>query len=424
MNVRDSSWLAAALEKRGFVEAPFWEADIYILNTCSVRAKPERKVAERIRRFQAMGNGRLIAVLGCVAQQRGRELFLHSPLVRLVAGTDGIARVPAEIARLLENPDQTSCLVDFLKTYPEREPAREKIWRGSAFVNIMQGCDNFCSYCIVPFTRGRQKSRNVEDILAECKAHVAAGAIEITLLGQNVNAYGKDNGQISFASLLRGVASLPGLQRLRFITPHPADLDSETVELFAELPALCPRLHLPLQSGSDAVLAKMRRRYDSGQYLDLVRKLREARPDLALSTDLIVGFPGETETDFEGTLQMMRECGFMDSYSFCYSDRPGTRASRMQNQKVSPGLMSERLQRLQALQDELSARWLGARIGQKAKVILTGLARAKKNSASTWLGKDEYGVSVNLELPNGREGAMLDVKIVAANPHSLLGEAL
>lgn len=424
MNARDSHWLAAALESRGFCPAARQDAQVCILNTCSVREKPERKVADAIRRFQleACGNsGRLVVVLGCVAQQHGRKFFEISPLARLVAGTDGIIQVPSEIERLLDHPEQKSCLVDFLPDYPEREKVRETNERGSAFVNIMQGCDNFCSYCIVPFTRGRQKSRNPDEILQECRAHIHAGAGEIVLLGQNVNAFGKDGGKMGFASLLRSIAELEGLKRLRYITPHPADMDDAAVRLFAELPVLCPRLHLPLQSGSDAILEKMRRRYDSGKYLELTRKLRNARPDIALSTDLIVGFPGETDADFESTLRLMRESGFMSSFSFCYSDRLGTRASRMTD-KIPAPVMAARLQKLQALQDELSAEWLRARVGAEAVILLESPAAG--NDGGEWLGKDEYGVTVHVRAEDGKPGDFCRARVCAAGKHSLQAEAV
>ena len=215
----------------------------------------------------------------------------------------------------------------------------------------MQGCDNFCTYCIVPFTRGRQKSRDAGAILDECRALIDNGAKEITLLGQNVNSYGLDkhaSGDTSFARLLRKVSELPGLARLRFVTPHPKDLSPEVIAMFGEVPNLCPRLHLPLQAGSDRVLARMNRKYDMARYMTLVEGLRAARPDIALSTDLIVGFPGETEEQFQETLDAVRAVNFMSSFSFCYSDRPGTAASR-HTDKVEPAEKLRRLERLQAL---------------------------------------------------------------------------
>lgn len=268
----------------------------------------------------------LVAVAGCVAQQLGERLFERQSQVRLVAGSDGISAAPAAVERLLAEPELRLSLLDFTSRYVEREPGVQAAAGPSAYVNIMQGCDNFCTYCIVPFTRGRQKSRSTPAIVDECRAVLDRGAREITLLGQNVNAFGRDRSGdgVSFAELLSRVAALPGLARLRYVTPHPKDMGPEDVAAFAELTPLCPRLHLPLQAGSDTVLERMRRKYDRQGFLKLVASLRAARPDLALSTDLIVGFPGETEEDFKATLEMMQACGFMSSFSFCYSDRPGS----------------------------------------------------------------------------------------------------
>ena len=262
----------------------------------------------------------------------------------------------------------------------------------------MQGCDNFCAYCIVPFTRGRQKSRGSAAIIDECKALLDNGAREITLLGQNVNAFGQDKSGdgTSFAALLRKVAALPGLERLRYVTPHPKDMGPEDIDAFTELPQLCPRLHLPMQAGSDAVLARMKRRYDSAAFLDLVERLRKARPDLALSTDLIVGFPGESEQDFQDTLRMMRASNFMSSFSFCYSDRPGTRASLFLD-KIPAEVAQDRLLRLQALQDELGANWLRHRVGDETTLLIENPSpKESQGPEPSWQGRDPYGAPVHV----------------------------
>ena len=332
MNVHDSLWLGRVLQRRGFAEGSLEEAQVVVVNTCSVREKPEQKVMSALGRIRQATNSNpdvLVVVTGCVAQQLGEELF-RQPQVRLVAGSDGIASAPEAIERLLAEPDRKLSLLDFTSSYEEREEGVRAPSGPVAYVNIMQGCDNFCAYCIVPYTRGRQKSRLTAAVLDDCRKALEDGAREICLLGQNVNAFGRDKhgDGVSFADLLRQVAALPGLLRLRYVTPHPKDMGPEDVALFGELPNLCPRLHLPLQAGSDAVLARMGRKYDAARYIELTDALRAARPDIALSTDLIVGFPGESEEDFQQTLALMRRCGFMSSFSFCYSDRPGTRASR------------------------------------------------------------------------------------------------
>ena len=430
MNVHDSQWLGRALATRGFVEASLEDAQVVMVNTCSVREKPEQKVMSalgRIRQVTGANPHVLVGVAGCVAQQLGEAFFSKESQVRLVAGSDGISGAPAAIERLLEEPGLRLSLLDFTSHYVEREASPETSASGPvAFVNIMQGCDNFCAYCIVPFTRGRQKSRSAAAILDECRAVLDRGAREISLLGQNVNAFGQDKSGdgTSFAQLLRQVAGLPGLERLRYVTPHPKDMGPEDVAAFAELPQLCPRLHLPLQAGSDVVLKSMRRRYDSAAFLRLVGDLRAARPDLALSTDLIVAFPGETEEDFQHTLAMMRDCNFMSSFSFIYSDRPGARAALFPD-KIAPDVAQDRLVRLQALQDDLGARWLAARVENRDNTILLMEGPSPKPGESaepSWQGRDPYGVPVHVPLPAGADhtGRLVQAVITEAKKHSLL----
>lgn len=433
MNVHDSHWLGRALGARGFFEAPLEDAQVVVVNTCSVREKPEQKVMSTLGRIRQVSGGNpavLVCVAGCVAQQLGESIFEKEGQVRLVAGSDGIGNAPQAIERLLENPAQRLSLLDFTSQYVEREATAEPgVVSGSvAYANIMQGCDNFCAYCIVPFTRGRQKSRSSTAILDECKALIDNGAREITLLGQNVNAFGQDKSGdgTSFAALLRKVAALPGLERLRYVTPHPKDMGPEDIAAFADLPQLCPRLHLPMQAGSDAVLARMKRRYDSAAFLDLVERLRAARPDLALSTDLIVGFPGESEQDFQDTLQMMRASNFMSSFSFCYSDRPGTRASLFPD-KIPADVAQDRLLRLQALQDELGARWLQQRVdGETTLLIENRSPKEGQGPEPSWQGRDPYGAPVHVELPPQADhtGRMVRVRITEAKKHSLMAQRL
>ena len=433
MNVNDSFWLSRSLQRRGFVESPLEQAEIVILNTCSVRDKPEQKVYSALGRIKyetRRVSGSFVAVAGCVAQQIGAGFFERFPQVRLVVGGDGLAMAPDALERLHADPSLRLNLTDFSEVYPERDPALPATAEGQippvAYVNIMQGCDNFCTYCIVPFTRGRQKSRHPEAILDECRALIDNGAKEITLLGQTVNAYGLDrhaSGDASFGQLLRRAADLPGLARLRFVTPHPKDLSPDVIAMFAELPNLCPRLHLPLQAGSDRVLARMNRKYDMARYMSLIEGLRAARPDIALSTDLIVGFPGETEEQFQETLAAVRAVDFMSSFSFCYSDRPGTAASRHED-KVAPAEKLHRLERLQALQEGLSSRWLKARVGCETDVLLEGVSRKQDEDGESWQGRDPWGDAVNVTLPSGvgAPGLILPVRIVTDKKHSLVGE--
>lgn len=427
MNVHESQWLAGVLTKRGFAQAPAESAGVILLNTCSVREKPEQKVLSTLGRIRQITGGSsdvLVGVLGCVAQQLGDALFEKSSQVRLIIGTDGLAGAPQAIEDLLLNPRQRLSLLDFTRHYVEREDGETSSPMPSAHVTIMQGCDNFCTYCIVPFTRGRQKSRTTKAILGECRMVLDRGAREITLLGQNVNAFGQDKSGdgTTFSQLLGRVASLPGLARLRYVTPHPKDMGEDDIRDFARLPQLCPRLHLPLQSGSDQILSRMRRGYTRAEFLTLVNRLRKARPDLALSTDLIVGFPGESEEDFELTLDTMRECAFMSSFSFCYSDRPGARAA-LYPEKIPSPVAQERLLRLQSLQEDLASRWLQGRVGQKTRLLIECPSPKQECAPSTsWQGRDPYGTPVHVPLPSPKDhtGCMVDATITLAKKHSLM----
>jgi tRNA-2-methylthio-N6-dimethylallyladenosine synthase len=386
-----------------------------------------------------------------VAQQIGRGFFNRFPFVRLVFGSDGIAGAPQALDELADDPSARVALLDFLSAYPEREnmlaaaapepafdadagepEAGPSTQRGQAFVNIMQGCDNFCAYCIVPHTRGRQKSRAPAAVLAECRTRVEQGAREITLLGQNVNSYGLDAGGtgVGFAELLPQVAAIPGLARLRFTTSHPKDIDPAVIRAFGELENLCPALHLPLQAGSDAVLKRMGRKYDRARYLSIVDGLRAARPDIALTTDLIVGFPGETEEDFEATLEMMERVRFESSFSFCYSDRPGTASVRM-TPKVDETVAKARLLRLQSLQNGLTKESLKSLESREVVVLLEARSRKQDQGPAFWRGRDEAGRVVNVRLGDSADsgaadqelaGRLVRVRIAEAKNHSLLGE--
>ncbi len=451
MNVGDSDWLARALVSRGWRQVAEADAWLFVVNTCSVRDKPEQKVYSELGRLAAHGRkkpGLMAAVGGCVAQQIGEGFFPRFPFVRLVFGSDGIAGAPDALDRLFDEPGGRISLLSFDKTYQERPtllgPMPDKVapafdadegepeaGPAQAFVNIMQGCDNFCAYCIVPYTRGRQKSRSPEAVLEECRQRVELGAREITLLGQNVNSYGLDaggssTGGVGFAELLRRVAAIPGLLRLRFTTSHPKDIDPEVIRAFGELENLCPALHLPLQAGSDEVLRRMGRKYDRARYLAIVEALRAARPDMALTTDLIVGFPGEGEEDFLQTLDMMERVGFESSFSFRYSDRPGVAAVRM-NPKVPEDVAQERLLRLQSLQNGITKESLKRLEGTESEVLLEAESRKQDGSGAFWRGRDGGGRVVNVRMDGTPldvvlAGKMVRVRVAEAKNHSLLGE--
>ncbi len=432
MNVHDSDWLTRALESRGWEAVDEDEAQVFILNTCSVREKPEQKVYSELGRVAAhlrRDKSIFAAVGGCVAQQVGRGFFKRFPFVKLVFGSDGIANAPNALERIAKGDDERVALIDFVSIYEERENPEERAValpeNRQAFVNIMQGCDNFCSYCIVPYTRGRQKSRHPDAIVEECRILADSGIREISLLGQNVNSFGLDKGGVgtSFADLLYRVAALKGVERLRFMTSHPKDIAPEVIAAFGDLENLCPSLHLPLQAGSDFVLKAMRRKYDRKRYLSIVEGLKAARPDIALTTDLIVGFPGETEKDFQQTLEMVEYVGYESSFSFKYSDRPGVAAVNMEP-KVDPREASERLLRLQTLQNSITKKCLKNLESQETVAFVEGLSRKQGAVDTWWKGRDPAGRIVNFLMPddNGLVGMMVPVCITEAKKHSLVGE--
>ncbi|MFW6324731.1 MAG: tRNA (N6-isopentenyl adenosine(37)-C2)-methylthiotransferase MiaB, partial [Desulfovibrionales bacterium] len=396
MNVCDSDWLSRALRSRGWKETGEEDAQVVILNTCSVREKPETKVYSQIGRYRDRWENDpdfFVAVGGCVAQQVGKELWSRFPYVRLVFGTDGLIMVPNAMDRLAEEPGLRTSFLDFQDYYPERETFLSgSDAQPSAFVNIMQGCNNFCAYCIVPYVRGRQKSRRSTDVIRECRELLDQGVQEITLLGQNVNSYGQDpfGDSVSFSDLLKKVAHLDGLKRLRFTTSHPKDLDPDVIQAFSELPVLCPHLHLPLQSGSDRILAEMRRKYSTRDYLEKVTALQESCPGISLSTDLIVGFPGETDDDFQKTLEMIHRVGFESSFSFKYCDRPGVRAEKMDG-KVDEQVKSERLRILQELQENLTRKKLSCLVGTEQEVLIHSRSVWSAKGSDSWQGRDRHG---------------------------------
>ncbi|MCF8030153.1 MAG: tRNA (N6-isopentenyl adenosine(37)-C2)-methylthiotransferase MiaB [Desulfohalobiaceae bacterium] len=428
MNVCDSDWLAQALYIRGWEPAAEEEADAILVNTCSVREKPEQKVYSQLGRLKRSNPGAVVGVGGCVAQQVGERFWERFPHVRLVFGPDAVPSVPESLERLAADPGLRISLLDFCGSYPERE----RVWSltqqpAQRFVTIMQGCDNFCAYCIVPFTRGRQRSRDSSEVLRECQELVGSGVREITLLGQNVNSYGRDRGEeeIGFADLLERVCSIPGLMRVRFTTSHPKDLDGEVIDAFARLEALCPALHLPLQAGSDRILQRMGRKYTRQGYFRLVEELRAARPDIVLSTDLMVGFPSETEEDFQQTLDAMQRSGFDSSFSFKYSDRPGTRAANMPD-KVGEAVKADRLERLQALQEELTARSLGSLQGETVTVLVEGADSRNNGSPASWRGREPGGRVVNFSGTDNRDltGSLVPVRVREVKKHSVYGEVV
>jgi tRNA-2-methylthio-N6-dimethylallyladenosine synthase len=420
MNAVDSARMLSLLSSADYLAAAtLEEADLVLLNTCSIREKADQKIYSdlgTLRRWKRRRPGRLIGVGGCLAQQDGETVRERAPHVDIVFGTHNIANLP-ELVRRAERRLPTLALgmeegIAHWDVVPHL-PAGAV----SAMVAIMQGCDNFCAYCVVPLVRGREVSRPAEDILSEVRALAGRGVTEVVLLGQNVNSYGKKEGEIPFPELLRRISAIGRIARIRFITSHPRDLDDRTIRLFGEMETLCPHVHLPLQSGSDRVLVAMGRGYTRGEYLAKVEALRNVRPGMAFSSDFIVGFPGETEDDFRETLAVMEEVRFDSSFSFRFSPRPGTRAAGMK-EKVDPREAAARLRRLQELQAAHTRERLTAWVGREAAVLVEG---ASARDPGMRCGRTACNKTVNFT-PGKSEGAVRSVLVTGAGTHSLVGE--
>ena len=428
MNVNDSFWLARSLQRRGFVESPLEKAEVVILNTCSVRDKPEQKVYAALGRIKYETRrvpGSFAVVAGCVAQQIGAGFFERFPQVRLVVGGDGLAMAPDAIERLHGDPSLRLNLTDFSEIYPERDPALPAQGEGEippvAFVNIMQGCDNFCTYCIVPYVRGRERSRTPEDILAEVRKLAADGVKEVMLLGQNVNSYGKNlENPVSFAELLRMVNEVEGIERIRFMTSHPKDMSDELILAMKECDKVCKNLHLPFQSGSTEILKKMNRHYTKEGYLELVRKVREAMPEITLSTDIIVGFPGETEEDFQETLDVIRKARYCTAFTFIYSKRTGTPAAKMENQ-VPEDVVKDRFDRMLQVLNPIVHEVTEEQVGKVLPVLVEEVSKHDENILT---GRTEQNTLVHFSGGKDLIGQMVPVKIIENKTFYVIGERI
>src|SRR5438067_2525815 len=428
MNVYDSARMADLMAPLGYALAPEVEtADLVILNTCHIREKAAEKVfselgaIRRLKQARARRGGRMVvAVAGCVAQAEGEEILRRAPFVDLVFGPQAYHRLPEMVARaeraagpgILDTSFPVESKFDHL---PESAAAPGV----SAFLTIQEGCDKFCTFCVVPYTRGAEHSRSAADIITEARRLAAAGAREIALLGQNVNAYhgaSPGGGEWRLGELIRALARLPGLARLRYTTSHPRDVDGSLIAAHRDVPELMPFLHLPVQSGSDRVLAAMNRRHSADQYRRTVDRLRAARPDLALSSDFIVGFPGESDADFEATLRLVREIGFAQAFSFKYSPRPGTPAS-IEPDQVPDHVKSERLAELQALLGDQQRAFNQARVGCALPVLFERPGR----HPGQLVGRSPYLQSVHAEASEERIGDIVAVRVEAARSNSLAG---
>ncbi|MCC5791056.1 MAG: tRNA (N6-isopentenyl adenosine(37)-C2)-methylthiotransferase MiaB [Legionellaceae bacterium] len=427
MNEYDSSKMAEVLHaSHGMIKTDKpEEADVILLNTCSIREKAQEKVFSQLgqwRDYKEKNPQVIIGVGGCVASQEGAEIIKRSPFVDLVFGPQTLHRLPALINERIRS---NKAVVDI--SFPEIEkfdhlPA-PRAEGPTAFVSIMEGCSKYCSYCVVPYTRGEEISRPFDDVLAECFQLAQQGVREINLLGQNVNDYqGKmDQGGIAdLALLIHYIAAIEGIGRIRFTTSHPLAFSDNLINAFAEVPELANHLHLPVQSGSDRILAQMKRGYTALEYKAKIRKLRKVRPDIRLSTDIIVGFPGETEQDFEDTMNLVHEMGFDISFSFIYSPRPGTPAANLPDETP----MEVKKQRLQLLQNRLNqhaVRYSAAMVGTVQRLLVTG---PSKKSTQQLAGRTECNRVVNFDGPAQLIGQFVQVQINEALPNSLRGRLL
>ncbi len=427
MNEYDSDRMVDVLAAEGIVKTDSPEdADIILFNTCSVREKAQEKVFHDLGRVRLLKQAKpdlVIGVGGCVASQEGDAIVRRAPYVDLVFGPQTLHRLPQLIReRRASGRPQVDVSFPEIEKFDALPPAR--VEGGSAFVSVMEGCSKFCTYCIVPYTRGEEISRPLDDVLAEIAGLAAQGVQEVTLLGQNVNAYRgamSDGDVADFAFLLECVHDIPGIERIRYTTSHPREMTQRLFDVYAHLPKLVSHLHLPVQSGSDRVLAAMKRGYTALEYKSVVRKLRAARPDISLSTDFIVGFPGETDADFEATMKLIEEIGFDASFSFIYSSRPGTPAAELADDTPAE-VKTQRLMRLQKRIEAQAQAISAAMVGTVQRILVEGVS---KKDASELAGRTDnnrivnFGGSAHAARLIGR---FVDVVITSALPHSLRGE--
>ncbi len=430
MNVYDSQRMADLAALEGYAEAEGVEdADLIVLNTCHIRERASEKIYSELGKLRELkeerrksGKRTTLVVAGCVAQAEGAEILRRQPAVDIVVGPQSYHRLP----ELLRQAEDRSGVVDTdfpqedkFSRLPPGSPEAARRRGPAAFVTVQEGCDKFCSFCVVPYTRGAEASRPAAAILDEIERLAGAGVREVMLIGQNVNAYHglRDDGRpVGLAGLIRLAAAVPGIQRVRYATSHPNDMTDDLFAAHRDVDRLAPYLHLPVQSGSDRILASMNRRHTAAQYLDIVTRARSARPDIALSSDFIVGYPGEAEADFRATLDLVRRVGFASSYAFKYSSRPGTPAAEMSGQ-VDEEIKVSRLAELQALLEEQRYAFNRASIGQRFEVLFERPGRREGQV----LGRSPYMQSVHADGPPSLVGAMVEVEIVAAGPNSLQG---
>lgn len=428
MNVHDSERMAGLLEGAGYVRAQKGvdAADVVVFNTCAVRENADNRLYGNLGQLapkKAARPGMQIAVGGCLAQKDRDTIVRRAPWVDVVFGTHNVGKLPVLLERARVREEAQVEIAESLEAFPSTLPTRRES-AYAAWVSISVGCNNTCTFCIVPALRGKEKDRRPGDILAEVEALVAEGVTEITLLGQNVNAYGSDFGdRRAFSQLLRACGEVEGLERVRFTSPHPRDFTDDVIEAMADTANVMPQLHMPLQSGSDRVLKAMRRSYRQERYLDIIEKVRTAMPDAAISTDIIVGFPGETEEDFDQTLHVVREARFAQAFTFQYSKRPGTPAAEMPGQ-IPKKVVQARYERLVALQEEVSWAENKKQVGRTLELMIAEGEGRKDDATQRLSGRAPDSRLVHFTRPSElvRPGDMVTVEITYAAPHHLLAE--
>ncbi|PDQ34750.1 MAG: tRNA (N6-isopentenyl adenosine(37)-C2)-methylthiotransferase MiaB [Candidatus Lumbricidophila eiseniae] len=428
MNTHDSERLAGSLEAAGYRPANGQEADVVVINTCAVRENADNKLygnLGHLAHVKRRHEGMQIAVGGCLAQKDKSIILEKAPWVDVVFGTHNMGSLPGLLERARHNQEAQLEILDSLDTFPSTLPSkRDSTYSG--WVSISVGCNNTCTFCIVPALRGKEKDRRPGDILAEIGMLVDDGAIEITLLGQNVNSYGVEFGdRLAFGKLLRAAGTIPGLERIRFTSPHPAAFTDDVIDAMAETPTVMPQLHMPLQAGSDRILKAMRRSYRAERFLGILDRVRERIPHAAITTDIIVGFPGETEEDFEQTLRVVEESRFSSAFTFQYSIRPGTPAATMPNQ-IPKAVVQRRYERLVALQDDISWEENKKIIGRTVNVLVANGEGKKDAETQRLSGRAEDNRLVHFSLPTGsvtpRPGDIVSVLVTQAAPFHLIAD--
>jgi tRNA-2-methylthio-N6-dimethylallyladenosine synthase len=429
MNVHDSERLSGSLEAAGYVRATDTQADIVVINTCAVRENADNKLYGNLGILAAIKRsheGMQIAVGGCLAQKDKAVILEKAPWVDVVFGTHNMGALPTLLERARHNGEAQLEILESLDVFPSTLPTRRESTY-SGWVSISVGCNNTCTFCIVPALRGKEKDRRPGDVLAEIQALVDDGAIEVTLLGQNVNSYGVEFGdRQAFGKLLRAAGTIDGLERIRFTSPHPAAFTDDVIDAMAETPSVMPQLHMPLQSGSDRILKAMKRSYRSEKFLGILDRVRARIPHAAISTDIIVGFPGETEEDFQETLRVVEASRFASAFTFQYSIRPGTPAATMDEQ-VPKEVVQERYERLTALQDHISREENQKQVGRVVNVLVSAADGKKHAETHRLSGRAEDSRLVHFDVPEGSEtprpGDIVTVRISAAASFHLVADA-